>query len=206
MNASACRKFAAPVVVWNVCQIQSDGHRQKSWWWLTRRFSNLSWSFRVHLPNRLFLCVVWPVFRRWLHYISDEQTPDTVVHIVYGRTLEVVWYSSKKSENINACICNDNTNERIGKKDDFVVVEGSNKLDDQWRSDHGIFHLQWERYRGFNRLSVDLEEKEEKIVWREEESRNDLLHLMLLKMCCSFCGWRETGVWIEKWNRICRRR
>jgi len=27
-------------------------------------------------------------------------------------------------------------------KDDFVVVEGSDKLDDQWRSDHEIFHLQ----------------------------------------------------------------
>jgi len=27
-------------------------------------------------------------------------------------------------------------------KDDFVVVEGSDKLDDQRRSDHGIFHLQ----------------------------------------------------------------
>ena len=28
--------------------------------------------------------------------------------------------------------------------------------------------------------------------------RNELLHLMLLKMCCSFCAWRESGVWIEK--------
>jgi len=27
-------------------------------------------------------------------------------------------------------------------KDDFVVVEDSDKLDDQQRSDHGIFHLQ----------------------------------------------------------------
>ena len=84
-----------------------------------------------------------------------------MVPIVYGRTREVVWYSVKKVRNINACICNDNTNGRIGKKYDFVVVEGSNKLDDQWRSDHGIFHLQ--RYRSFNKLSVDFEEKEEKI-------------------------------------------
>ena len=27
-------------------------------------------------------------------------------------------------------------------KDDFVVVEGSDKLDDQRWADHGIFHLQ----------------------------------------------------------------
>ena len=118
--------------------------------------------------------------------------------IVYDRMLEVVWYSVKKVRNINACIWNDNTNGRIGKKDDFVIVEGSDKLNDQWWSGHGIFHLQSHRYRSLNRLSVDLEEKEEKIAWREVESRNDLLYLMLLKMCCSFCGWRESGVWTEK--------
>ena len=58
----------------------------------------LSWNFWVHLPNTLFLCVVWPVFRKWLHHISGEQTRDTVVPIVYGRTLEVVWCSAKKTE------------------------------------------------------------------------------------------------------------
>ena len=74
---------------------------------MTCRFSIFSWSFRVHLPNRLFLCVVWPVFCRWLHHILGEQTRDTMAPIVYGRTLEVVWCSAKKLRNVNACIWND---------------------------------------------------------------------------------------------------
>ena len=55
--------------------------------------------------------------------------------------LEVVWYSEKKVRNINACICNNNSNERIGKKDDLVIVEGSGKLHDQWSPHDAIFHL-----------------------------------------------------------------
>ena len=45
-------------------------------------------------------------------------------------------------------------------KDDFVVVEGSDKLHGQRRPDNGIFHLQWQRHCNFNSLSVDVEEKE----------------------------------------------
>ena len=53
----------------------------------------------------------------------------------------------KKVGNINACICNNNSNGRIGKKDDLVIVEGSDKLDDQWWSDDAIFHLQSQGYK-----------------------------------------------------------
>ena len=76
--------------------------------WL--RFSNLSESFGVHLLNTLCLCVVWLVFHKWLHCIWDEQTQDSLVPIEYDRRLEVVWYSEKKVGNINACICNNNSN------------------------------------------------------------------------------------------------
>jgi len=62
-------------------------------------------------------------------------------------------------------------------KDDFVVVEGSDKLDDQRQPDNGIFHLQWQRYCNFNSLSVDVEEKEKKNLCGKEQHRNDLLHL-----------------------------
>ena len=61
--------------------------------------------------------------------------------IEYDRRLEVVWYSEKKVGNINACMCNNNSDGRIEKKDDLVIVEGSDKLHDQWSSHDAIFHL-----------------------------------------------------------------
>ena len=61
--------------------------------------------------------------------------------IEYDKRLEVVWYSEKKVGNINACMCNNNSDGRIEKKDDLVIVEGSDKLHDQWWSHDGIFPL-----------------------------------------------------------------
>jgi len=63
------------------------------------------------------------------------------VPIEYDKRLEVVWYSEKKVRNINACICNNNSNGRIEKKDDLVIIEGNDKLHDQWWSHDDIFPL-----------------------------------------------------------------
>ena len=53
----------------------------------------------------------------------------------------------KKSGKYKCKYMYNNSNGRIGKKDDLVIVEGSDKLDDQWWSDDAIFHLQLQGYK-----------------------------------------------------------